>query len=296
MAGKPRHMVTRSGRHHARLVVPKDLREVVGKTELREPLGGDYRQALRLLPGAVARLQHKIAVAEREAGQVNRSIPRYPLAPDQIALSHYVQRLAYDDQLRNDPRYPSVGIDDVLVERLRLAVAGGADDDELRDLVGAQLNRFRAAGNFFAAPGSHEWRTIARALCSAELEALARAAERDEGDFTGNPTTPLIVNAQPPQDSPAPVSLSKLWRDYVDTRTQAGFMRSGSRRQDPVIANLRKFLKHDNVRRMTKADMLAWRDHLMKTLSAKTVSDVYLSTIRSLLAWAEDTPPKKTWP
>lgn len=33
---------------------------------------------------------------------------------------------------------------------------------------------------------------------------------------------------------------------------------------------------------------MAWRDHLMKTLTAKTVSDIYLSTIRSLLAWAED--------
>ncbi len=44
-------------------------------------------------------------------------------------------------------------------------------------------------------------------------------------------------------------------------------MRSGSPRQDPVIANLRKFLKHDNARRMTKADMIAWRNHLKKTLT-----------------------------
>ncbi len=288
MAGKVRNMAERKGRYHARLVVPKDLRSIIGKTELRTPLGGDYSHALKMLPGAVAQLQHKIALAEREAAQVGRLTPRYPLTPDQIAHSHYTQRLAFDDRLRNDPRYPSVGIDDLLVERLRAAVAGRANDDELRELIGAQLDRFRAAGNLVAAPGSDEWRIAARALCIAELEALARVAERDEGDFSGAPTTPLIVNAQPPQDAPALVSLSKLWREYVDTRTQAGFMRSGSRRQDPVIANLRKFLKHDNARRMTKADMMAWRDHLMKSLSAKTVSDVYLSTIRSLLAWAED--------
>lgn len=65
-------------------------------------------------------------------------------------------------------------------------------------------------------------------------------------------------------------------------------MRSGPNRQDPVIANLRKFLKHDNARRVTKSDLMAWREELMKTLSAKTVSDIYLSTIRSLFAWAED--------
>ncbi len=288
MAGKVRNMINRAGRFHARLVVPKDLRQIVGKTELRAPLGGDYRTALKMLPGAVAQLQHKIALAERKAGHVTRLAPRYPLAPDQIAASHYAQRLAFDDRLRNDPRYPSVGIDDLLVSRLREAIAGKANDEELAALAGSQIERFRATGNVDAAQGSDEWRGIARVLCSAELEALARVAERDEGDFTGTPTTPLIVNAQPPQDTPAPVSLTKLWREYVDTRTKAGFMRGGSRRQDPVIENLRKFVKHDDAGRISKADVMAWREHLMKTLSAKTVSDIYLSTIRTLFAWAEE--------
>jgi len=69
MTGKIRHLINRSGRYHARLVVPKDLQAIVGKTELRSPLGADYREALKLLPGAVTQLQHKIAVAERSAGQ-----------------------------------------------------------------------------------------------------------------------------------------------------------------------------------------------------------------------------------
>jgi hypothetical protein len=68
MAGTPRYLLNRNGLYFARLVVPKDLREIVGKTELREPLGPDRREALRLLPGAVTQLQHRIAVAEREAG------------------------------------------------------------------------------------------------------------------------------------------------------------------------------------------------------------------------------------
>jgi hypothetical protein len=53
MAGKVRNMVNRSGRYYARLVVPKDLRGFVGKTELRLPLCGGYQQALKLLPSAV---------------------------------------------------------------------------------------------------------------------------------------------------------------------------------------------------------------------------------------------------
>ncbi|WP_439526379.1 DUF6538 domain-containing protein [Roseovarius mucosus] len=288
MAGKVRNLVNRDGRYHARLVVPKDLRRIIGKTELRTPLGGDYRQALKLLPGAVAQLQHQIALAEQKAGagRMQPGPARYPLAPDQIAYSHYMRRLAFDDELRNDPRWPAVGIDDLLVQRLRAAIAGNADNAELADLVGTQIDRFRAAGNLDAAHGSDEWRVIAHALCSAELEALARVAERDEGDFTGTPTAPIIVNAQPPQDAAAPVSIKRLWADYVQMRMQAGSMRDGGKRQGAVVENLRKFVKHDNAARLTKKDIMAWRDHLRATLSAKTISDVHLSTVRSLLNWA----------
>lgn len=290
MAGKVRHLINRSGRYHARLVVPKDLRDVVGKTELRSPLGADYRQALKLLPGAVARLQHQIAQAERKAGQghAQAGAARYPLAPDQLALSHYIQRLAFDDLLRNEPGYADSCIDDLYVSRLRKAVAGRSNDDELHALIGDQLERFRAIGNISAGQGSDEWRVIARALCGAELEALARVAERDEGDYTGTPTAPIITNAQPPTDAPEPVSLKRLWADYVSARKQAGFMKDGGRQLGLTVERLRKFVKHDDAARLTKKDIVEWRDHLLKDLAAKTVSDKYLSTIRSLLNWAVD--------
>jgi hypothetical protein len=59
MAGKTRYLLNRDGRYFARLTVPPDLREYLkgddkGKRELREPLGGDRRIALKLLPGVVA--------------------------------------------------------------------------------------------------------------------------------------------------------------------------------------------------------------------------------------------------
>ncbi|MDW4548827.1 DUF6538 domain-containing protein [Defluviimonas sp. D31] len=288
MAGKVRHLVNRSGRYHARIVVPKELRSVIGKTELRRPLGGDYRQAIRMLPSAVVQLQHQIALAERQiVSTSSTSRPaRYQLAPDQIALSHYMQRLAFDDELRNYAPYASIPVDDLLVARLRRAIAGTLSDEELADLVGDQVERFRAAGNLSAEPGSDEWRVIARALCSAELEALERVTERDEGDFTGQPKAPILANARPPEEPREPVSLKKLWDDYVKSRTQAGFMKDGGSRQAPVIKSLRTFLKHDDARRVTKKDLLAWRDHLMTTLSAKTVNDIYLSTARSLFSWS----------
>ena len=287
MAGKVRHLINRSGRYHARLVVPKDLRKIVGKSELRAPLGGDYRQALKLLPSAVAQLQIQIGEAELKSGQVS-DMPRYPMAADQMAVAHYNRRLVFDDELRNDPRYAAVGIDDLLVGRLRNAIAGRADNDELEELVGSELKRFRKAGNFDAAKGSDEWRIVARALCSAEYEALERVYERDEGDYTGRAGNPLLVDGEPLKEPEKAVSIKRLWSDYVAMRMNAGFMKDGGRRQGAAIENLRKFLKHDDAAKIAKKDVLAWRDHLMKTLAAKTVSDVYLSTVRTLLQWAVD--------
>lgn len=289
MAGAQRYLLNRSGRFFARLVVPKDLRPIVGKTELRAPLGPDRRTAMKLLPGAVAQLQHQIAQAERKATPANSTAApaRYPLAPDQIALSHYQQRIAFDEQLRNDSRYANFGyVDDLYVAELRAGIAGRLDDTRLQALIGEHVERFRRLGNLDAAPGSDEWRGIARAICAAELEALARMVERDEGDFTGQPSTPLLVNAKPPEDESEPVSLAKLWNDYVKARTIAGFMKDGGRRQRPVIESLRKFLGHSDARKVTRKDLMSWRDDLLNRISAKTVAGIYLSTIRTLWAWA----------
>ncbi|MCT4332615.1 integrase [Paracoccus sp. YLB-12] len=289
MAGATRHLLNRNGRFFARLVVPKDLRRIVGKTELRSPLGPDRRTAMKNLPGAVAVLQDQLARAEHQlAASGSRPIQpgRYPLAPEQIAARHYAQRLAFDDTLRNDPRWPSMVIDDQHVADLRAAIAGTLDDARLAALVGDQVERFRYVGNHTAESGSDEWRTIARAVAAGELEALTRAAERDEGDFTGQPAHPMIANAQPPEAAPDPVSLSKLWNDYIKARVQAGFMRDGGKRMQPVQESLRKHLGHNDAARVTKKDLLEWRDLLLVNLSAKTVSDMYLSAVRSLFKWA----------
>lgn len=290
MAGKVRYLHYKRGRYSARLVVPADLRRFMGgKTELTKALGADRRQALRDLPGAVALLQHEIAQAERHTAQAgSRAVQpgRYPLDPGQLAASLYAQRLAADDALRNDARWPGIGIDDLHVAKLRDAMAGRLPDAELHELVGSQIERFRASGNLTAAPGSDEWRTIARALAVGEYEALARMMERDEGDFAGRAEHPLIVGAEPVPDETQRVSIKRLWTDYIAGRQQIGSMRDGGKRQQAVIDSFLKHLRHEDAARVTRKDVLDWREKLMAEKSAKTVSDIYLSTIRSLFAWA----------
>jgi len=289
MAGKVRNLLNRDGRYFARLVVPKELVRFVGKTELRTPLGSDYREALKKLPGAVALLQHEIALAERravEAGQKNVTIGRYPLAPDQIALRNYQARLAFDDAARNDPRYASVGIDDALVAKLRDGMAGRLDDAGLAEVVGDRIERFRHLGNTTAEPGTDEWRILARAMCISEYEALSRVAERDEGDFTGQPSNPIIKDAVPIADEKPPVPLKQLLIDYVASRKVIGKGKGIERRWTPVFVDLVKYIGHNDARRLTKQNLMDWRDERLKTLAAKTVSHVYLASVRSVLKWA----------
>lgn len=291
MAGAQKYLLNRNGRFFARLVVPRDLRKIVGKTELRAPLGPDRRTAMKHLPGAVASLQHEIAQAERKATPANSTAApmRYPLAPDQIVHVSYQDRLRQDEEARKaGPAWALGEIDPDFVADLRAGMAGRLTNAALQELMGARIERFRLSGNTDATPGSTEWRNLAQMLCASEYEALARVVERDEGDFTGQPTTPLLVNVKLPEDEPEPVSLSKLWDDYIKARTTAGFMKDGGKRMQPVRTSLRKFLGHNDARQITKKNLLDWRDQLLVTLSAKTVSDMYLSAVRSLFQWAHD--------
>jgi len=59
-----------------------------------------------------------------------------------------------------------IEIDDLLVYRLREAIAGRAQTEEPESLVGHEVERFRKAGNFDAPKGSDEWRKIARAIAT----------------------------------------------------------------------------------------------------------------------------------
>lgn len=288
MAGATRYLLNRDGRFFARLVVPKDLRRIIGKTELRAPLGPDRRTAVKHLPGAIAVLQDQIAKAELQARPFSATSMRYPLAPAQIAASHYAHRLALDEELRKDRRYASGGyIDEQLVDDLRNAIAGRMDDIRLGALIGDQVERYRRLGNLNAKPGSDEWRGIARALCAAELEALARVAERDEGDFSGKPGHPMIANAQPPENEPAPVSLKVIFRDYIAARQALGKHKDGAGGWEAAMLHLIKFLGHNDARRITKRNLLDWRDKLLaEGKSPKTIADKYLASVRATLRWA----------
>jgi hypothetical protein len=285
------YLLEREGRFYARLVIPRHLRPFLdNKTEFRTPLGGDYRSAMKALHAAVADLQFKLRQAEikaADAGQAARAIAPYPLSNEQMALRLYSIRLTHDDDARQSgPGYASLSVNDLYAAELRRGYGGHATDHELRNLIGGPIDYFRSRGNTNAEFGTLEWRKLAIALCAAEYEALARVAERDEGVFDGQPAHPTLTKAEPVVPEQPPVSLLGLFDDYISSRKLLDKGSESERRWNPVFQDLRTFLKHDDARRLSKQDILNWRDKLLKTKSPKTVRDVWLASLRTVLNWA----------
>lgn len=293
MAGKDRYLQERNGRYYARLVVPEVLRpHLDNKTELRAPLGADRRAAVKALPAAVVEIQKKLDVAERARAGSSRQIPlKFPLSDDRIAVESYFHRLEQDEELRcKDPLYAGGPIDDGFVADLRRGASGEAGDAQLMDTVGHRIAEFKRRGNTEVQFGSDAWRSLARKLCRSELEALQRVVEREVGDFSGQLRDPDLITAAAQSSvvvvEPEPVSLLGLFDDYVLAKRTVGKGAGAEKRWASVFKDLRKFVGHDDARRLTKQDLMSWRNELIKTRAAKTVSDVYLASVRTILNWA----------
>ena len=79
----------------------------------------------------------------------------------------------------------------------------------------------------------------------------------------------------------------QLFRDYISTRQAIGKHQDGGANWESVIVALIKFLGHDDAHKITKRNILDWRDALMLSgMSAKTVSNKHLAAIRAVLRWA----------
>ncbi|MCD1634557.1 tyrosine-type recombinase/integrase [Martelella mediterranea] len=314
MSSKHRYLLNRDGRYFARIVIPKPLRPFLeNKSELREPLGPDRRTAIARLATAVSALQGRVAVAERKA-QIASGAPitpgRYPLSADQMALRNYNERIAFDLELRNaTDAYAQVSIDDRMVELLREGVAGRLDNQTLQTLVGERIERFRRLGNTTVVFGSPEWRTLARALCISELEALGRAMERDEGDFTGKPEHPELAKAveeEEAEDSAPTAEFNALTFEAI-VAEQVRLTKMGLGGNELSASTLKKYRRiiHDfeHHRRSKRAATVtleegeAWRNAMLAEgkISRKSIRDK-LAAIRAILTWGQKQHRGKLFP
>ena len=160
-----KHMLLRDGRYYSRLVIPLIARPFLeGKTELRTPLGPDFKLAVRAHYLAIADMMLAITQAEQKAVMTGATVAqpaKYRLTVNQIAQIDYQDRLTQDQLGRLTPFYAQVDIDDLVVRQLRAGMSGKTSDQELFDLVGHRIKHFAAPALMAAMPSTTRWRTPA---------------------------------------------------------------------------------------------------------------------------------------
>ncbi|MEQ1901602.1 MAG: tyrosine-type recombinase/integrase [Devosia sp.] len=308
MAGKIRHLLHRDGRYYARRVVPKELRILVGKNELRTPLGPDRRRAIAMLPSALVIINATIDHAQRKldargpTGEARKRAGLQAMTPSEMARAHYAQRLALDEVHRNSgPQWASVSINDGYVRYLRSVLSGRSSDEEIQLVLGEILGSFQLRGNLVAKSGSPEWRAVTRALAGAELAALERVVERDEGLSPQQQIHPTHLEPESVDtDTPftPPISLMGLLEDHIRQLEQSGRGRAARAAWPRIFESLLAFLKQhralkgvdvgtaDNANLLSPEEVIAWRDEALGRLKAKTVKDVWLAALKAVLQHA----------
>jgi integrase len=292
MTGRAAHIVERKGRFYARVVVPADLREAIGKWELRAPLGASRSEAAKKSHAVLADFHRQIEAAR--AGLVKRADERRVAPPrldiltfDQIAHLHYRERLEFDDELRNsDHRHAAGFVDEQLIDALKRAVIGTATDGDLRATVGTVMTRFALRGHHVEEFGTTGWRTLARTVAQAELEALRRVSERDEGDFTGRTEVAALAgDITSVRSSGKAVTFSSLLDGYLAELAASGKGKEAERRWRPVFKHLAEHLGHEDATRVTAEDIVAWKEKLLASHAPKTIKDVYLAALKTVVKW-----------
>jgi integrase len=304
MAGKIRYLLERNGSFFARVIVPKDLRLIVGKTELLKALGSHRPEALRSLHGAVAEFQAILNAARR---QLAASSPAQKQAYWRSSSFRDLAREHYEAELRQDEFARFVDIPGVVgphefnrlfangyLQALRKLVGGfytqeEADEGFIEATIGPAIDRLNVDGKTTVRRGTPEWLALANVLAAIQIEAIERSKERDDGDFHGKPKHPLLNDeACNIEINSEPVSIMGLLQGYLKELAGSGKGVEARKRWTPCFRDFVAFLGHDDARKITKTDVVRWKDSLLETRSPKTVRDSNIGSLRAVFQWAAD--------
>ncbi|MBL4927993.1 site-specific integrase [Fuscibacter oryzae] len=221
------HLMRRGGAYSARIRVPLDLVEIVGKTEIVKALGtADVAEAK-------SRLYPILAHWQREFDDLRARRALVPADRDHAVWDHYTATLDRDDKERanlpGDDDIQAVKADlldkvergeitgtdqfsilnatlDLKVMQKAGEIAADARKAKLADmrkhlakgetaLIAHEVDDYLRQNGLLVQRGTPDWISLARHMMRAEIEALQRTLERDRGDWGGLPTDPLVKPA-----------------------------------------------------------------------------------------------------
>lgn len=218
------HLTRRGSAYSARIRVPLDLVEVIGKRELVKALGtNDEAEAKR-------RLYPIIAEWHRGFDDLRARRALVPADRDHAVWDHYTNMLERDDKERAGvptdaeidaerielfakvERGEITGVDplsildatlDLQVKQNAGEIASDARKAKLAELrkhlskgetalIAHEVDEYLRQNGLLVDRGTPDWVSLARHMMRAEIEALRRTLERDLGDFSGQPSDPLV--------------------------------------------------------------------------------------------------------
>ena len=318
-----KHLHHIKGRYVVRVVVPENLRPVIGcGPELREWLGGDKKIAERNAPAVIARFYSQIDEAKATLALNGPSIKK-------AAQGHYTDELLADDHARYRPGYDVVAqlrafSEPIYASRLRLMLADQLSLDEMNALIGFAADKAIAEGRVDPAI---DRRTLLKSLAEIQLEVMNAVVSRDKGEpRPPEPVSPLLQDEEP-EPEPAPTrrgksngkTLGEILKDFHTERKAGDGSLSARTLSEHIVAvrMLDEFLGASvPADTITKQDMLAYKRALMQlptnytqrfpgktfpqaiklnealeepfpTLNPQTINNKWLSHIGTIMGWAE---------
>jgi len=256
------------GRYAVRVTVPPDLREVIGKRELVEPLGGDKKVAERRAHGVVAGF-----LAQIEDARERLAAGRPTLST--AAKNHFHVELELDDKARHaDGAATVASLNAWSAPRratlLRLVASGEIVGEEAEALVGYAADALAVRGLAPDVPRPELLRTLA----SIQLDVLAVVDARDKGAVTmPEPKSPLLTQPDPepvaaPADRGSGATLSDVLAAFHRERT-AGARTLAERTMEEHKTAVRMFDEFMGAslpaRSITRKDVLAYKQALLRT-------------------------------
>jgi len=296
---------TASGRWASRKVIPKDVRDAYGQGEAKVTwdAGLTEGQAKAALASWLAEVESRIA-ALRAAAKPADTLPALELSQREcraLAGLWYADLKARYEENPRDAEAWEVAQEEVIPEET-------AETYHLTEAEAAALPlrvspwiRQEAASLLIAKGLKLTERATDRLhqdMASLWLRFAGLMVRRANGDWSPDPLPQTLPIWQEPAAMTPTVetkgpTTDELFDAYVKERTPA----AGTLRNWRLyFANLRRFLGHDEASRITKDDIVRWKDHLLTTpiestgkpRSAKTVSDAYLASAKAVFQAAVD--------
>ncbi|GJE19487.1 DUF6538 domain-containing protein [Methylobacterium marchantiae] len=301
----------KTGVYYLRRRVPQDLIELVGRTHEKKSLGTkDPAQARALQYAAASKLEERWAnlrngvqpLTAKQVSALAGDIYRAKVAEhsDEPGPAEHWRRLIGADRVLQElrdrfqpapstphPTEAKTGQPDLRgrfekkPSALRLA-AGWTEADAVVDIrVGATVDEFLASKGFVVS--EEDRRRIVLAAGEAARMAHETLLRNAQGDYTPDANAlrfPASLSAV------TPLKFEELWAKYVkETEASAATVK----RWHPVLRRFIAFVGFDDLRRVTKEDVIRWRDKVSgegSKLAPLTIRDVYLAAPKALLGFA----------